>query len=248
MLPEKHIESLKDIESGYWWFAGRARWVTQYAQQWLRENNVLPSEVTYLDIGCGTGGLAHRVKTLLGFRKLILSDPDPHVGVLASDPSVTVLKANAGEIDAKKYQAHLISCCDVIEHIENPVPFLQDVAKLLHPNGALILTAPAFPSLYSEWDRKLGHYRRYRMKTLVEQVQEAGFSVRASTYFWAPLFPVGFVRRFQTGQSMEFPETAPWLNQMLLQWAEMEMQLSRWVKLPFGTSIILRAATRQFQA
>ena len=54
----------------------------------------------------------------------------------------------------------------VLEHIENDKGALDHTADLLKPEGHLLIEVPAVPSLFSEHDRMLGHYRRYNKKML----------------------------------------------------------------------------------
>jgi hypothetical protein len=47
----------------------------------------------------------------------------------------------------------------------------------LKPGGWLVLWVPAFPVLYAEFDRKVGHFRRYHLPGLTSQLSRAGFTV-----------------------------------------------------------------------
>ena len=40
---------------------------------------------------------------------------------------------------------------------------------------------PAFQALYSEFDRKIGHFRRYRLSNLRAQLASTGFTVAQIT-------------------------------------------------------------------
>jgi hypothetical protein len=46
----------------------------------------------------------------------------------------------------------------------------------------ILLYVPAFQVLYSSMDRKVGHYRRCRLRELRTKVEKAGFKVRQSSY------------------------------------------------------------------
>jgi SAM-dependent methyltransferase len=50
---------------------------------------------------------------------------------------------------------------DVLEHIQNDSAELAEAGKRLVPGGALIVLSPAYPFLFSEFDRSIGHCRRY---------------------------------------------------------------------------------------
>jgi SAM-dependent methyltransferase len=51
---------------------------------------------------------------------------------------------------------------DVLEHIEKDAEELQEAAKHLKKGAYLIVLSPAFQFLYTEFDKAIGHYRRYR--------------------------------------------------------------------------------------
>jgi len=55
---------------------------------------------------------------------------------------------------------------DVLEHVKNDKTELQSAANLLSTNGHLIVLSPAHAFFYSEFDRRIGHFRRYTIGTL----------------------------------------------------------------------------------
>ncbi len=55
---------------------------------------------------------------------------------------------------------------DVIEHIESDSNELENAFSHLHPGGSLIILAPAHNALYSKFDKKIGHFRRYNKDML----------------------------------------------------------------------------------
>ena len=72
---------------------------------------------------------------------------------------------------------------NVLEHIEDDRAELLNAYRALPVGGFLLLFVPALPQLYSEFDRSVGHFRRYYKKALVERVREAGFEVEKARYF-----------------------------------------------------------------
>lgn len=50
---------------------------------------------------------------------------------------------------------------DVLEHIENDRAELKEASKRLAPGGHLVILAPAHNFLFTEFDRQIGHFRRY---------------------------------------------------------------------------------------
>jgi len=59
---------------------------------------------------------------------------------------------------------------DVLEHIENDIEELKIASGLLNDGGKIIVLSPAHNFLFSEFDRKIGHYRRYNKSQLIEVV------------------------------------------------------------------------------
>ena len=60
---------------------------------------------------------------------------------------------------------------DVIEHIENDVEELDRACNLLSESGKLIIIVPAFNFLFSDFDRDVGHYRRYYKRDFINYTQ-----------------------------------------------------------------------------
>jgi SAM-dependent methyltransferase len=59
---------------------------------------------------------------------------------------------------------------DVLEHIVDDGAELRRAVSHLRPGGALIILAPAHPCLYTDFDRAIGHQRRYTKATLRKTV------------------------------------------------------------------------------
>lgn len=75
-------------------------------------------------------------------------------------------KGVSADIDAtEKYDTILY--IDVIEHIEDDRQELANSVKHLNTNGHLIVLVPAHQFLFNEFDKAIGHYRRYNKKKLL---------------------------------------------------------------------------------
>jgi SAM-dependent methyltransferase len=90
-----------------------------------------------------------------------------NVEILRGDTSVS---ARRGPFDT----AILIN---VLEHIEDDDLALQHLRDSLKPGGRLALWVPAFQGLYADFDRRVGHFRRYQRSGLGAQLVRAGFTV-----------------------------------------------------------------------
>lgn len=61
---------------------------------------------------------------------------------------------------------------DVLEHIKDDVNELLEASSRLKKDGVIIIVSPAHNYLYSPFDAKIGHYRRYNKKMLRNLVPE----------------------------------------------------------------------------
>ncbi len=72
---------------------------------------------------------------------------------------------------------------NVLEHIEDDDGALAELrGRVLRPGGRVVLWVPAFSFLYSDFDRRIGHYRRYTRSGLRAQLSQAGYQVQDVRY------------------------------------------------------------------
>ena len=72
---------------------------------------------------------------------------------------------------------------NVLEHVEDEAFELATAYDALCRNGHLLIFVPALPWLYSDFDKQVGHYRRYLKKDVVTIVEKVGFSIVKVRYF-----------------------------------------------------------------
>ena len=131
-----------------------------------------------LEVGAGHGLLTER---LAHDHLVTATDLSPRCAELleqqfGTNPSVTVhlggldTLAGAGSHDSAVF-------VNVLEHIDDDVGVLRQTYEMLRPGGRLLVYSPAFEGLYSDFDRRVGHYRRYRAPELVERAGEAGYEI-----------------------------------------------------------------------
>ena len=127
------------------------------------------------------------------------ADPAPaHATTTAGPPPRRRhLSGNAGEIihivprdlPALRGRFHIVTCLDVLEHLDDDVDGLRTIASLLVPDGQLIVTVPAYPWLWSGEDVISQHRRRYTRATLFAACRAAGFDVLFASYFNTSVLP-----------------------------------------------------------
>jgi SAM-dependent methyltransferase len=71
---------------------------------------------------------------------------------------------------------------NVLEHIEDDYTTVQEIWQKIAPQGRVVFYVPAFPVLFSEMDRRVGHFRRYTKKRLTDVFSQANFDIEKIFY------------------------------------------------------------------
>jgi glycosyltransferase involved in cell wall biosynthesis len=82
-----------------------------------------------------------------------------------------------------EYKPDTVICLNVLEHIEDDQAVLQNLKKALPAGCRLIFLVPYNPKLFSEFDRQIGHFRRYQKGELEGKMKSAGFDIQRQFYF-----------------------------------------------------------------
>lgn len=86
------------------------------------------------------------------------------------------LPPNAPEYD-------VVLALDVIEHIDDDRGAVRRLAQLTKPGGHVIVSVPALPELFSEFDRVQGHRRRYTPESLRNATAGSGLEI-VQIFWW----------------------------------------------------------------
>lgn len=151
----------------------------------LRARGVTAPGVRVLDAGAGDSFLAASLAETfpgisvtcwdINYSHADLADSPPGARRTASRPS--------GPFD-------VVLALDVIEHVHDDAAFLEDLRALSHAGTLLVVTVPAYQSLFSEHDVYLRHYRRYSRDELAEVLTASGWTALRLGGFFSSLLPV----------------------------------------------------------
>ena len=141
-----------------------------------------------LEVGAGHGDLTS--KLLLEGRSVTATDLSKRCVTRLEDrfgehPKLETRCCDLAELIVESGQRDRydsVVLVNVLEHIEDDVLALTQARELLRPGGYLLVFSPAFEGLYSEFDRRIGHYRRYRRARIVEVAARAGFEILDARY------------------------------------------------------------------
>lgn len=130
-----------------------------------------------LDFGAGSGSLTEIWREVSGVAPdCVELDPTLRaILVRKGFNAVPNLASLAGNYD-------FIYSSNTLEHILNDDEILLQLTSLLTPGGIIGIYVPAFPMLFTDFDKSVGHFRRYRRHALIRKLEAAGTSVRYCSY------------------------------------------------------------------
>lgn len=161
----------------------------QHAKHWKKyfSRQVRPYiKGTVLEVGAGIGST-----TLLlndgSAKQWLMLEPDEQMYLALKEKIGANLfpgncRLQSGTIDGASTMFDTIIYIDVLEHIEDDAEEMKKAAGLLNEGGHIIVLAPAFQSLYSPFDKAIGHCRRYSKKKL-NKIAPAGLKLMSCRYY-----------------------------------------------------------------
>jgi SAM-dependent methyltransferase len=247
-MREADFESLYQLESDFWWFAGMRR-ITDACVRDVLETGGL----RILDAGCGVGyNVVHyreRGHEVFGF------DIAPEAVARARRWGlVEIAEASVTEIPFASNSFDVVFSFDVLEQlaVEDAPKAVKEMARVLKPGGTLFVRTPAFQWLRSSHDIALRSVRRYTAAELRDMAAGAGLAARWSAYANMFLLPVAigtrFLKWFGVGRGSDvrpLPRPLAWLNPVFREILSGEASLVRaGLRLPAGLSAICVARKR----
>jgi SAM-dependent methyltransferase len=179
------------IEATHWWFVGRRRLFSQIIMLFG-----LPPNASVLDIGTSTGTNLRMLRELGYSNVRGLDLHDEAIRWCADKGLGQVDKGDICSIPSPDGIYDLVMATDIIEHVDDDITALHEIARVLKPSGRAIVTVPAFQSLWGLQDIVSHHKRRYRKQELVNKLSQVGFYVDECVYFNYLLFlPIWFARQ-----------------------------------------------------
>ena len=132
-----------------------------------------------LEAGCGIGNFT---KDLIKYGRVWTVDINKGYIVQTERKIGGKAQVGLGDIEKGKYffgdrKFDNIVCLNVLEHIKDDLLALNNLFKLLKPEGRLILLIPAHQFLYGEIDRSIDHFRRYDKAKISRMLKGIGFKI-----------------------------------------------------------------------
>lgn len=142
------------------------------------------------DIGAGDGYFDKQLIAELkevNINPVIYAVDNKYENITSSQKEIIILK------ELSMLENNSMDCIimmDVLEHIQEDGIFLKLVLDRLKEDGILIVTVPAFETLFSSHDIYLQHFRRYNYMGLQNLLHSNNMKIIGSHYFYFLLFIV----------------------------------------------------------
>lgn len=232
----KEINNIKkEEEKNHWWIKTRFLYIEKTLSL------IKKKQIKVLEVGCGTCQNLEFLRTESRKKKHIdsiygvdLEMPEGFRfnGQREKDLLTKDLKQTSGPVDA-------ILAMDVVEHVQNDSDFIKSWLPKLSKDGIVLITVPAFQSLWSYHDEILGHVKRYKKSDLLALAKKSGLEPVYLNYAFSPFFlPLYIIRKFLKDNegSTDLQPPHPVLNKILYSIGKLELILGGFPF--FGTSVI----------
>lgn len=234
MHPEYAI-GYRELYRKHWWWRAREEFILGAVEDLFPDG----AAGRILDVGCGDG---------LIFEKLLRFGPVEGIerdqaAVDPSGPWASRIRVQAFDDTFEPgHRYALVLLLDALEHFKEPLQCLRRAVQLLAPDGAILVTVPAFRALWTSHDVLNRHFTRYTRRSLRRLAWQAGARVEICRYFFQWIFPVKLVLRLKEAVRQpepQVPRVPPsWVNRTLYLLSVFEQKaLSRW-PVPFGSSLL----------
>jgi SAM-dependent methyltransferase len=233
---------LAAAEDAMWYFRALHAHLIAGVERVLRA----PEALRLLDAGCGTGGFVRR-----------LAKARPHWAAQGVDKSLEAC-ALAGKLGTPSISQAAIELlpfadgafdavvsADVFYQVDEPARAIGELRRVLRPGGAMVLTAPAYPWLWSYHDEAVGGRRRFTKQGLRSLLADNGFEQVNVTHWNALTFPaIVWKRKISRSAGVETGDVAlgpPWLEATLRGVMATERVVLRLgVTWPWGANLVVR--------
>ena len=203
-----------------------------------------PGKIKILDAGCGTGGMAKKLKK---FGNVTAIDINPVALEYAKKKKLDkLIRATVERLPFSGNQFDIIVCLDVLYHqkVKSDFSALKELYRVLKPGGLFILRLPAFEALRGSHDIVVHTRRRYTIKEVGIKMNSSGFKIIKLTYANMFLSVPLFIKRSYESlwQKQTFTsDTAllpDFINKIFYLILTIENKMLNYISFPFGSSVI----------
>jgi ubiquinone/menaquinone biosynthesis C-methylase UbiE len=168
-------------------YVGQELRIFEHARNWKKywSSEIRPYlSGDVLEVGAGLGANTEFLKSA-GVSSWTCLEPDPALidsmrSRFANQPGLLDCRIEIGTTEQLSVQRKFdgILYIDVLEHVEADREELGRASRLLRTGGRIVVLAPAHQWLYTDFDRAIGHFRRYDKFSLSACMPSDGTIIR----------------------------------------------------------------------
>lgn len=239
-MEKEKYQRMFSLEENYWWFRAKRKFIDFFIKKFISKHSNL-NKFIMLDVGCGSGIMLNNLNkygTAIGvdnsYEGIKFCQIRGHKLVVVGDALNLPFKDNSFDI---------ITCLDVMEHLEDDSTLLAEIYRICKKMGMVIITAPAYKFLWGYHDEIHHHKRRYTKRMLREKICNTNFNIYKITYINTILFPMVLIFRIikryiiKESQADDFISVPSILNKILFFIFSGEIYLINKINLPYGVSL-----------
>jgi SAM-dependent methyltransferase len=219
----------------------------------MRELISRPDRVV-LDIGCSSGFLIQNLQTRLPALSIFGADYLLSVVIKAArrNPGIPFVQFDLRKCPLPDGCVNGVTALNVLEHIDDDYQALNEIFRILAPQGIAHVEVPAGPACFDLYDEVLMHFRRYRLRDLVAMVGKIGFNIQSATHLGFLIYPpfrlVKFRNRVRYSR-LPLTEKQSVVKQHIKSTGSSfpmqialgaELNLGRFLRFPFGIRAVMR--------
>jgi len=156
----------------------------------IHSMGVHPQNMNMLDVGCSSGSVL-QVAQMIGVQHLHGVEPAPLAAKSAQELGFDVFSGYLEDAHYASESYELVTMFEVIEHLPDPIPILQEIHRILKPNGILLIGTGNTASwtatiLRDKWEyfsiaQNGGHISFFNPKSMARLAKTTGFHLYTLT-------------------------------------------------------------------
>jgi SAM-dependent methyltransferase len=237
------LELTRRAQATHFWFRGFRRFVAPALRDLARGRR----DLRLIDCGCGVG---QNIPLLEPYGDAIGFDLMPGGAATARASGHPVVRADVVHIPFPPDAFDIATSFDVLQCVEQDEAAVREMARIVRPGGAIVLTLAALDILSGDHAEVWQEVRRYTPASARLLVEAAGLRAERVDYLFASLFPLMLaIRSFQRLRRGFRPVRADTdiavppapLNAALTWLVHGEAALARRIPMPIGSSLLVVA-------
>jgi SAM-dependent methyltransferase len=199
-MDEDILVELGDLIAQHPWWTARSRLLLHLLRRIGCET---PRQI--IEAGCGWGTNLSELEKA-GYTVTGLDVSRNALARLDRDERTLIEADLSKDLPPNTPEYDVVLALDVIEHIDDDRGAVRRIAQLTKPGGYVIISVPALPELFSEFDRVQGHRRRYTPESLKNAI--AGSGLEIVQIFWWGQWMARLLRKRTTATRARLGDTS----------------------------------------